>query len=288
MFAVDPHMETDHDGNYKRDSRFPDLRILWILLEYANAGDLAKETKRYERKSIPEPGARYYTIQICRGLEHLHGNRIIHYDLHPGNVLLKYRPDGTKVCMICDFGLAYIIGTEEHTSEHSFRPDISSVRRLAQYMMRNIPKSTEAGEMITGCRLGIKYPSTVPELLAFPWFNGPVHAPIPKEATPLLQPEVVRQIGYLPPLDPAGTISPPHVAHVTHQPPDEIDMNEVTPSDSRGGSFAQRLRERLRSIPHHVRTRIRSLPCVGGGTARRESEPEFELEEQPSRRRPEH
>ena len=84
MFAVDPHMETDHDGNYLRDSRIPDRRVLWILLEYANAGDMAKEIKRYENKSIPESGSRYYMLQICRGLEHLHEKRIIHNDLHPG------------------------------------------------------------------------------------------------------------------------------------------------------------------------------------------------------------
>ena len=286
MFAVDPHMETDHDGNYKRDSRFPDHRILWTLLEYASAGDLVKEVKRYEIKSIPESGVRYYMLQMCRGLEHLHDKRIIHYDLHPGNVLLKYKPDGTKVCMICDFGLAHIMRPDEPIGQHTFQPDISSVRRLAVYMMQNISRSPEAKEMISGRLPGHKHPSKIAEFLAFPWFNGPVHAPIPKEPTPLLQPEVVEQIGYLPPLDAAGTTSPSPAKHVVHSPHDEIE--EVSGSDSHGGTFAHRMRERLRSIPHHVRTRIRSLPCVGGRAARRESEPEIELQELPSRRRREH
>ena len=189
MFAVDPQMETDHDGNYLRDSRFPDRRVLWILLEYANAGDMAKEVKRYENKSIPESGSRYYMLQICRGLEHLHEKRIIHNDLHPGNVLLKYKPDGTKVCMICDFGMAKILRPDETRNRLTFRQDISAVRRLAANMMLNISKSPEAKEMISGSLTGEKYPSTIPELLAFNWFVGPVHAPIPKEPTPLLQPE---------------------------------------------------------------------------------------------------
>ena len=278
MFAVDPLLDKDHTDHYKKT--FPDSRLFWILLEYANAGDLAKETKRYNNNSIPETGARYYMLQICRGVSHLHDNRIVHNDLHGGNVLLRYKPDGTKVCLICDFGLSEILKPDDQLL-FTFRSDVMAVRRIAKFIMLNISRSEEANQMISGHREGHDIPTTITELLDFPWFAGPVCAPIPKEPTPLLQPEVVKRIGYLPPLDPAGTTS----AQAFDGP---SDAGAETRSDSRGGTFAQRMRERLRSIPHHVRTRIRSLPCVGGRAARRGSESEVELEELPSRRRHEH
>ena len=300
MFAVDPELEKDHTDSYK--DRYPDKRLFWILLEYANAGDMAKEIRRYKSASIPEPGARYYMLQICAGVQCMHHKRIVHNDLHTRNILLKYKPNGTKVCMICDFGMSIIVKPE---APIVCRRDVSAIFGIAAAMM--LPKSKKGVQLVSGRRKGHPVPMTIPELLAFPWFDGPVQAPIPKEPTPILQPEVVEQIGYLPPLDAAGTTSPGPVAHVVHPQPDEIvpharasssaqrvahpppdEIEAEIPSDSRGGSFAHRMRERLRSIPHHVRTRIRSLPCVGGRAARRASEPEIELEEMPSRRRHEH
>ena len=281
MFAVDFELEKDRTDHSKVPSS--DNRLFVILLEYANAGDLAGEVRRYMKLSIPEPGARFYMLQICAGVQYMHQKRIIHNDLHTRNILLKYKPNGTKVCMLCDFGLSIIV---EPDVPIACRPDVSAVCRIAGSMMKNIPKSEEALQVISERRVGHPVPTTIAELLDFPWFNGPVHAPIPKEPTPLLQPEVVHQIGYLPPLDHAGTTSPPPVAHVVHTSPDAIEG--VSRSDSRGGSFAQRMGERLRSIPHRVRARIRSLPYVGRRAARRQSDPDIEFEEQPSRRRQEH
>ena len=280
MFAVDPEMETDHTDHYKIS--IPDQRPFWILLEYANAHNMAKELRRYENNSIEETGARYYLLQICAGVGHLHSKRIVHKDLHPGNVLLKYNPDGTKMCMICDFGKSVILHPNEPIVPFTFQIDVLSICRIAGTMMRRTSKSKEAFDMISGHCGRHDTQTTIPELLAFPWFAGPVCAPIPKEPTPILQPDVVERIGYLPPLHPSGTTSQPRIAHGLHRP---SGAEAVTPSDSRGGSFAQRMRDRLRSIPDRVRTRISSMPCVGG-RARRLSEPE--LEEQPSRRRHEH
>ena len=280
MFAVDPELETDQKNRYKKKE--PDRRPFWILLEYASAGDMIKELSRYENNSIVETGSRFYMLQICAGVGYMHQKRIIHKDLHPGNVLLKYNPDGTKVCMICDFGDSIILTPDHPIVLLTFRPDVLAVCQIAKTMMRMISKSEEARDLIRGHREGHKAPGTIPELMEFPWFAGPVHAPIPKEPTPLLQPDVVERIGYLPPIHSAGTTSPQRAAHGLHR---SSDAEAVTPSDSQGGSFAQRMRERLRSIPHHVRARISSLPFVGGRAAPSESAPEPEPEEQPSRRR---
>ena len=279
MFAVDPDLETDQTDHFK--DTYPDFREFWILLEYANAGDMTKEIIRHPKCTIPEPGARYYLLQICAGVQYMHEKRIIHNDLHTKNILLKYKSDGTKLCMLCDFGLSII---EKPDRPIASRMDVSQVIQIAAAMM--LPNSKEGVQLVSGRRQGHPQPTTIAELLEFPWFSGPVHAPIPKAPTPILQPEVVEQIGYLPPLDPSGTTSPQQVADVVHPLTDEIES--VARSDSRSSSFAQRMRNHLRSIPHHVRSRIRSLPCVSGRAARHGSVPELELEEMPSRRRHEH
>ena len=67
VFAVDPKWRSEYAENYP--TPVPERRVLWMLLEYANAGDLFKEIERYELQSIPEDGARYYMLQVCAGLQ---------------------------------------------------------------------------------------------------------------------------------------------------------------------------------------------------------------------------
>ena len=62
VFAVDPASRSEDGVSYR--SRVPENRVVWMLLEYANAGDLMKEMERYENWSMPETGARYYMLQV--------------------------------------------------------------------------------------------------------------------------------------------------------------------------------------------------------------------------------
>ena len=41
------------------------------------------------RKAITEPEARYYMMQLLKGCQYLHDNRIIHRDLKLGNIFLN-------------------------------------------------------------------------------------------------------------------------------------------------------------------------------------------------------
>ena len=49
------------------------------------------------RKAVTEPEARYYMMQLLKGIQYLHNNRVIHRDLKPENVLLSSHDD---VCLI--------------------------------------------------------------------------------------------------------------------------------------------------------------------------------------------
>ena len=112
---------------------------LWILIEYATAGDLNVEIGRYVDR-MPELGALFYMKQIMSGLEHLHKKRIIHNDLHSSNILLSYNRDGiSKRCMICDFGLSVIIGITEDASLEEMAGQIQDdIANLIEEIMRDM------------------------------------------------------------------------------------------------------------------------------------------------------
>ena len=235
VFGVEPELRSEYAD-------------LLMLLEYANAGDLAKERERYEHKWIPEKGARYYMKQICAGLQYIHSKRVIHLDIKADNILLKYKPDGTKICMICDFGISVILGPEDDLDANT-RQDTSRMCSLLSFMTENMPNiSEEAMQVIRaqGSSDDHSKPKNVKELLSYPWFKRSDFPPIPKAPTPLLQPDAVQQIGYLQPIDPAGTISP-------------LMFGPMTRHESRPASFAQRMRQNLRTVPSRVASRVRSL-----------------------------
>ena len=246
VFAVDPAWRSEYADNYP--APVPERRILWILLEYATAGDLLKEVYRYEGGSIPENGARYYVLQVCKGLQYVHSKRIIHSDLHAKNVLLKYKSDGTKVCMLCDFGLSSILGPDDDLGEYT-RIDVARLSSMLYDLVQNLPNiSAEAMQVIRAQDSSDDHslPCTVPELLSFSWFKIPAVPPIPKAPTPLLQPDAVQEIGYLPPVDPAGTTSHPQ-------------FGPMPRGESRTASLAQRMRRNLTAVSRRVASRVRSL-----------------------------
>ena len=158
---------------------------LCLLIEYATAGDLHAEIGRYVHR-MPELGALYYMKQIMSGLEHLHGNGVIHNELDSSNILLSYNRDGmSKRCMIGNFGLSSIIGVSEYAPleemDDHIQYDVASlIEEIMRDMIYGLPSrprvvSAKVNEVLNNAT-NIE---TVTDLRSFAWFSEHAAAPYP-------------------------------------------------------------------------------------------------------------
>lgn len=203
-FAVTPGGPRDLPGNQ-----------LWIIEEYANAGDLLKEIFRYERQRMPESGIKYYALQIGSGLQYLHHRGIIHRDLSERNVLLKYNRDGSKTCLLCDFGLSKISTFPGPVEPYEAQDDIFRfcVVIIQMFGSAKIPRDARRINEIAGNSAVIirDGPRNIDDFMRLKWFSKPPLAapPFPKDPTPMLRPEVVQELVFLPQEHPTGSRGPP-------------------------------------------------------------------------------
>jgi hypothetical protein len=199
----------DYYGHFMTISRRTGIRRIWIILEYASAGDLSREMDRYGASRISESGARYYMMQIIAGVKYLHDKFIVHNDLYSKNILLKYNPDGSKTCMICDFGLSTILDPDSLNDliEDPFKSDVTALMALIPLMLGTYDESvlhSLSPDARTICMKRSETPATVDLMLQkYRWFGKKAIAPFPKVPTPLLPAEKVDALGYLPQQQPA-------------------------------------------------------------------------------------
>lgn len=78
----------------------PEKDVLYLILEYADCGSLAKVSKSYD---FTPDEIRYIFKQIAEGVAYLHELRIVNQDLKPQNILLCH--DWTA--LISDFGIGH-------------------------------------------------------------------------------------------------------------------------------------------------------------------------------------
>ena len=180
------------------------------LLEYASAGSLEKEIRRYPGHKIPESGALYYIRHVLRGLAYLHRKCVAFNDLSDENVLLRYNRDSSKTAMLADPGIATVhdpIRVQTGAERLDTRRDVKDAVTLVDVMVqtrRCDPRklSPEFKILMHALDDPDALPVTVPELLLdFKWFTGVADAPFPpseRSLTPLLDSDTIHRMGFYP------------------------------------------------------------------------------------------
>ncbi|CDK26079.1 unnamed protein product [Kuraishia capsulata CBS 1993] len=100
------HKSMNHPNIVQFIDCFEDDINVYILLEICPNQSLMDLLKA--RKSITEPEARFFSVQIAGAVKYLHSRRIIHRDLKLGNIF--FDPDMNL--KIGDFGLASSMGAD--------------------------------------------------------------------------------------------------------------------------------------------------------------------------------
>eukprot|EP00403_Amphidinium_massartii_P036275 CAMPEP_0178445748 /NCGR_PEP_ID=MMETSP0689_2-20121128/40365_1 /TAXON_ID=160604 /ORGANISM="Amphidinium massartii, Strain CS-259" /LENGTH=818 /DNA_ID=CAMNT_0020070385 /DNA_START=98 /DNA_END=2550 /DNA_ORIENTATION=+ len=98
LAEVQTQMELTHPNLVRCHDCFEDDGTVFLVLDYAGAGDLYHLLKR--TKSMGQNDAAHVFRQVCDGIHHLHSNNVIHRDLKAENVLL----DGDLLAKVADFG----------------------------------------------------------------------------------------------------------------------------------------------------------------------------------------
>ena len=217
VFRTQPASGSESSGVPKQ----PDFGYFCMVMEYATAGDLEREIRRYPNLYIPESGALYYAKQILSGLQYIHLKGIIHNDLHCGNIFLSYNRDTSKRCMLGDFGRASIRGDHDFanvTYERRLEEDIGDVALIIEMMLLgdvddevfaplSEPHISPAARQVIA-----SHATTVPELLSLIWFHGfPLAPGKGKDRTP--HRNIREPPEPLPPPMPAKTSVPRRLMH---------------------------------------------------------------------------
>jgi len=81
-----------------------DGNVPYMVMEYLEGHDLDELLE--ERGTIQRPWAVELTLQACEALAEAHSLGIVHRDIKPSNLFVTWRPDGSALIKVLDFGIS--------------------------------------------------------------------------------------------------------------------------------------------------------------------------------------
>ena len=99
---------------------FWDKKNIYLVIEYANGGELFQILHNEENGRFSEPKAAFYVEQVCNAIEYIHKLNVIHRDIKPENILLS-----NETIKLADFGWSI------HQKSNKSRPTFCGT---AEYM----------------------------------------------------------------------------------------------------------------------------------------------------------
>jgi len=78
--------------------------VPYMVMEYLDGQDLGQLLE--ERRTLGVPWAVEITMQCCEGLAEAHSLAIVHRDVKPTNLFVTWRPDGSAIIKVLDFGIS--------------------------------------------------------------------------------------------------------------------------------------------------------------------------------------
>eukprot|EP00672_Neobodo_designis_P022466 CAMPEP_0174849842 /NCGR_PEP_ID=MMETSP1114-20130205/17695_1 /TAXON_ID=312471 /ORGANISM="Neobodo designis, Strain CCAP 1951/1" /LENGTH=504 /DNA_ID=CAMNT_0016084251 /DNA_START=41 /DNA_END=1552 /DNA_ORIENTATION=+ len=99
----------NHPNIIRYHEHFEDGTVMFIVMEYADGGDLNQRIKERKKSENPEPFdpklCMFWFLQIAMALKFLHDKRILHRDLKTANVFLTSK----NVVKLGDFGISTVL-----------------------------------------------------------------------------------------------------------------------------------------------------------------------------------
>lgn len=103
--------QMNHSNITRYIESFVENSKLYIVMEYANGGDLSEAIQRCKKTNarIAEDEVMRIFVQICLALKHVHDRNILHRDLKSSNIFLTTK----GIVKLGDFGIAKVLDDSE-------------------------------------------------------------------------------------------------------------------------------------------------------------------------------
>jgi len=97
-------LRSEHVARVVDVGTFPDSGVPYMVMEFLDGHDLGELIE--QRGTIPAPWCSMLMLQAAEALAEAHSIGVVHRDVKPSNLFVTWRPDGTAIVKVLDFGIS--------------------------------------------------------------------------------------------------------------------------------------------------------------------------------------